>query len=160
MEQRVSLITLGVGDVARAAAFYEALGWRRAAESLDEIAFFQLRGQVLALYGRAMMAEDLGREPGDDSGDGPGAVALAQNLDSREAVDRLFADAVSAGATPLRLPHETPWGGYVAYVADPDGHAWEFAYVPMFPLAADGSLTLPSAEAAADAGAPGDDPTP
>jgi uncharacterized glyoxalase superfamily protein PhnB len=86
------------------------------------------------------MAEDLGREPGN----GPGAIALAQNLDSRDAVDRLFAEAVSAGATPLKLPYDTAWGGYVAYVADPDGHAWEFAHVPMFPLAADGSLTLPS----------------
>lgn len=141
MEQRVSLITLGVSDIARAAAFYEALGWRRAAESLDEIAFFQLRGQALALYPRDMMAEDLGR----DVGDGPGAVALAQNLPDRAAVDRLFAEAVSAGATPLRLPHETPWGGYVAYIADPDGHAWEFAHVPAFPLNADGTLTLPSA---------------
>ncbi|HUF86891.1 MAG TPA: VOC family protein [Thermohalobaculum sp.] len=141
MDQRVSLITLGVADIARASAFYEALGWQRAAESLDEIAFFQLAGQVLALYPRKLMAEDLGR----DLGDGPGAVALAQNLRERAAVDRLFAEAVSAGAAPLRLPHETPWGGYVAYVADPDGHAWEFAHVPMFPLDADGTLTLPSA---------------
>jgi len=143
MEQRVSLITLGVADVARASAFYESLGWMRAPQSLDEISFFQLAGQVLALYPRRMMAEDLGR----DAGDGPGAVALAQNLRERGEVDRLFAEAVSAGATPLRLPHDTPWGGYVAYVADPDGHAWEFAHVPMFPLAADGTLTLPSEEA-------------
>ncbi len=141
MDQRVSLITLGVAEVARAAAFYEALGWKRAGESLEEIAFFQLPGQALALYPRAMMAEDLGRA----AGDGPGAVALAQNLGSREAVDRLFAEAVSAGAAPLRMPHETPWGGYVAYVADPDGHAWEFAHVPDFPLNDDGTLTLPSA---------------
>ncbi len=141
MDQRVSLITLGVADVARSAAFYEALGWRRAAESLEEIAFFQMIGQVLALYPRELMAEDLGRSPGD----GPGALALAQNLGTAEAVDRLFAEAVSAGAAPLRLPHETPWGGYVAYVADPDGHAWEFAHVPDFPLNGDGTLTLPSA---------------
>lgn len=141
MDQRVSLITLGVAEVPRAAAFYEALGWKRAAESLDEIAFFQLAGQALALYPREMMAEDLGRE----AGDGPGAMALAQNLADRAGVDRLFAEAVSAGATPLRMPHETPWGGYVAYIADPDGHAWEFAHVPAFPLNADGTLTLPSA---------------
>jgi predicted lactoylglutathione lyase len=140
MEQRVSLITLGVADVARAAAFYEALGWQRAAESQAEIAFFQLKGQVLALYPRVNMAEDMAC-----STDGPGAVALAQNLKSREAVDRAFADAISAGAKPLRTPYETPWGGYVAYVADPDGHPWEFAHVPAFPLAPDGTLTLPSA---------------
>jgi predicted lactoylglutathione lyase len=140
MDQRVSLITLGVANIERSTAFYEALGWQRAAESMAEITFFQLAGQVLAVYPRALMAEDLGREPGN----GPGAIALAQNLDTRDAVDRLFAEAVSAGATPLKLPYDTAWGGYVAYVADPDGHAWEFAHVPMFPLAADGSLTLPS----------------
>jgi catechol 2,3-dioxygenase-like lactoylglutathione lyase family enzyme len=141
MDQRVSLITLGVADVARATAFYESLGWRRAGESLDEISFFQLAGQALALYPREMMAEDLGR----DHEPGPGAIALAQNLRLRSDVDRLFAEAVSAGAEPLKLPHDTPWGGYIAYVADPDGHAWEFAHVPMFALAADGTLTLPSA---------------
>jgi hypothetical protein len=140
MDQRVSLITLGVDSIERTSAFYQALGWQRAGESMDEIAFFQLSGMVLALYPRALMAEDLGRALGD----GAGSMALAQNLDTREAVDRLFAEAVSAGATPLKLPYDTPWGGYVAYVADPDGHAWEFAHVPMFPLAADGSLTLPS----------------
>jgi len=140
MDQRVSLITLGVADLARATAFYEALGWRRAGESLDEISFFQLAGQVLALYPAEMMAEDLGRE----AGEGPGSVALAQNLPEPADVDRLFAEAVSAGARPLRLPSPTTWGGYVAYVADPDGHAWEFAYVPAFPLGADGSLILPS----------------
>ena len=140
MDQRVSLITLGVENIERTTAFYEALGWQRAGESMDEIAFFQLGGLVLALYPKALMAEDLGR----DLGDGTGSMALAQNLDTREAVDRLFAEAVSAGATPLKLPYDTPWGGYVAYVSDPDGHAWEFAHVPMFPLAADGSLTLPS----------------
>lgn len=140
MDQRVSLITLGVDDLARATAFYEALGWRRAGESQAEITFFQLAGQALALYPRTLMAEDLGRavEVG-------GSVALAQNLRAREDVDRLFAHAVSAGAKPLRMPYETEWGGYVAYVADPDGHAWEFAHVPMFPLAADGTLTLPGA---------------
>jgi predicted lactoylglutathione lyase len=141
MDQRVSLITLGVEDVARATAFYMALGWQPAAESLEEISFFQLRGQVLALYPRELMSEDLDRTMGE----GPGSIALAQNVRLRSDVDRLFAEAVSAGATPLRMPHDTPWGGYVAYVADPDGHAWEFAHVPMFPLGPDGGLTLPSA---------------
>ncbi len=145
MDQRISLVTLGVADLARATAFYEALGWRRAAESLDEISFFQLAGQVMALYPRAMMAADLGRPA-----EGSGAIALAQNLRSREAVDRQVAQAVSAGATVLRMPYETPWGGYVAYLADPDGHAWELSHVPMFPLAEDGTLTLPSAMRPAD----------
>ena len=141
MDQRVSLITLGVDDIVRATAFYEALGWQRAGESMDEISFFQLSGQALALYPKTLMAEDLGR----DLDDRPGSIALAQNLVTRDGVDRLFAEAVSAGATPLKLPTDTPWGGYVAYVADPDGHAWEFAHVPMFPLGPDGTLTLPSA---------------
>ena len=146
MDQRVSLITLGVADIARATAFYEALGWKRAAESLPgEITFFQLAGQVLALYPRVMMEQDMGRpvEVG-------GSIVPAQNLDSRQGVDRLFAEAVSAGGTPLKMPYETEWGGYVAYLADPDGHIWEFAHVPMFPLNADGTLTLPSAKGAAD----------
>ena len=140
MDQRVSLITLGVADLGRATAYYESLGWRKAAQSMEEITFFQLHGQVLALYSREMMAEDLGRDPGE----GPGSVALAQNVRLRSDVDRLFAEAISAGASPLKMPDDTPWGGYVAYVADPDGHPWEFAHVPMFPLGPDGSLTLPS----------------
>ena len=145
MEERVSLITLGVADVARATAFYEALGWCRAPGSQPEITFFQLAGQALALYPRTMMEADLGHPL-----QGNGAVALAQNLRSREEVERLYDDALNAGATPLRSPYETEWGGYVAYVADPDGHAWEFAHVPMFPLAADGTLTLPGAAGVAD----------
>ena len=144
MDQRVSLITLGVADIARATAFYEALGWRRAAESMPEITFFQLHGQVLALYHVADMERDIGR-PAQVGG----SVALAQNLRSREEVDEAYEMALSAGAEPLRSPYETEWGGYVAYVADPDGHTWEFAHVPMFPLAADGSLTLPGAAGAA-----------
>ena len=144
MERRISLITLGVADVARAAAFYERLGWRRAGESQAEIAFFQLAGQALALYPRTMMAEDMGCPA-----EGAGSVALAQNLRTREEVDRAYEEAVSAGGKPLRTPYETPWGGYVAYVADPDGHPWEFAHVPAFPLAPDGTLTLPSAAGSA-----------
>lgn len=146
MDQRVSLITLGVADLARATRFYEALGWQRAAESMEEIAFYQLAGQVLALYPRALMDEDLGR----DAGPGPGSIVLSQNVRLRSDVDRLFAEAISAGAQPLAMPNDTPWGGYVAHVADPDGHPWEFAHVPMFPLAPDGTLTLPSASAPGD----------
>jgi predicted lactoylglutathione lyase len=140
VEQRVSLITLGISDLARASAFYEALGWRRAAESQEGVTFFQLLGQALALYPLSAMEADMGRRPGP-----PGAVTLAQNLGSRDAVDRLFHKAVSAGATALRSPYETEWGGYVAYVSDPDGHPWEFAHNPGFHLGPDGTLTLPSA---------------
>jgi len=142
MEQRVSLITLGVADLPRATAFYEALAWRRTTQSQGEITFFQLAGQALALYPRHLMDEDLGRA----AGTGPGSIVLSQNVRVRSDVDRLFAEAISAGATPLAMPNDTPWGGYVAHVADPDGHPWEFAHVPMFPLNADGTLTLPGGE--------------
>ena len=145
MEQRISQITLGVADVARAAAFYERLGWCRTAESQPEIVFFQLAGQALALYPRANMAADMGCPV-----EAATSIALAQNLRSREEVDKAFQEAVSAGGNPLRTPYETSWGGYVAYVADPDGHPWEFAHVPAFPLSPDGTLTLPGAATPAD----------
>ncbi|TVQ59071.1 MAG: VOC family protein [Rhodobacteraceae bacterium] len=137
---RISLVTLGVDDMARARAFYEALGLRAADLSSPEIAFFQLAGQALALYPRAALARDMKREALQP---GSGAVTLAQNVESRDAVDALFAEMVAAGASPLRAPEPTDWGGYVAYAADPDGHVWEIAHAPMLPLADDGSLTLP-----------------
>jgi predicted lactoylglutathione lyase len=143
LDQRVSLITLGVADLARSRAFYAALGWREAGESMEGIAFFQLIGQVLALYPLADLAADQKRALAP----GSGAVTLGQNGGSREAVDALAAAARAAGAAALRQPEATPWGGYVAYVADPDGHVWEFSHVPQFPLGPDGALILPSAGA-------------
>ncbi len=141
LEQRVSLITLGVADLARARAFYGALGWREAGESAEGIAFYQLPGQALALYPLADLARDQGRAltPGS------GGVTLAQNVASAAAVDALMAEAVAAGASALVQPAPTDWGGYVGYFADPDGHVWEVAHAPMFPLGPDGTLTLPSA---------------
>lgn len=141
MDQRVSLITLGVADLARAEAFYGRLGWRKAAESLESIAFYQLGGLVLALFPLDKLADDQGR-PGVRLG--TGAITLAHNLDGREAVDRAFAAAVSAGGTALKAPVEVYWGGYSGYFADPDGHAWELAFNPFLPLSDDGTLTLPS----------------
>lgn len=141
MEQRLSLVTLGVADLGRAAAFYEALGWRRAAESQPGIVFFQLQGMVLGLFPLDELAKDQGR-PGAPLG--TGAVTLAHNLASREEVDEAYAAALAAGATPLKAPEEVFWGGYSGYAADPDGHPWEFAHNPFAPLASDGTLTLPS----------------
>jgi uncharacterized glyoxalase superfamily protein PhnB len=138
---RVSLITLGVADLARARRFYAALGWREAAESNDDIVFFQLSGQVLALHPRAALAAEMGR---DALPAGSGAVTLAQNLASVAEVDALHDAMVAAGAASLRAPAPTSYGGHVGYVADPDGHVWELAHVDAFPLASDGSLTLPS----------------
>lgn len=140
--QRISLVTLGVDDLARARAFYAALGWREA-ESTDGMACFQLYGQALMLFGRAELAKDQGR---DGATLGTGAMTLAQCFETREDVDSAFADALAAGATALKAPEAVFWGGYSGYYADPDGHVWEVAHNPFWPLAADGSLTLPVPE--------------
>lgn len=141
--QRVSLITLGVGDLARARRFYGAWGWAEAGESVDgQIAFYQLAGQVLGLYPRNRLARDQGR---GHLPSGSGAVTLSINFADRAGVDAAHAEATAAGAQAMVRPAATDWGGYVGYVADPEGHVWEFAHNPDWPIAADGSLTLPSA---------------
>lgn len=137
--QRVTLITLGVADLARARAFYHALGWQPASAA-EGVVFYQMNGLVLALFGLADLAKDQGRP---DAPLGTGAVTLAQNFDTRDAVDLAYRRALGAGATPLKAPHEVFWGGYSGYFADPDGHVWELAMNPFWPLAPDGSLTLP-----------------
>jgi uncharacterized protein len=141
MDQRLTLITLGVADLPRATAFYrDALGWTPSASSSDEITFFQLNSFVLALWPRQLLAEDARVL---DRG-GWGGFTLAQNVRSSDEVDRVFEGAVAAGATALKRPEATEWGGYSGYVADPDGHAWEIAHNPYWELAEDGSLTLGS----------------
>ena len=139
MEQRLSLVTLGVSDVARARAFYEALGWKTGAEPGDDVVFFQSGGMILALWGRDNLAEDSGVE---DSG-GWGGVTLAHNVDSSAQVDAVLAEAERAGATIARRPGETFWGGYSGVFVDPDGHPWEVAYNPHWTVRADGSIELP-----------------
>lgn len=138
--QRVSLITLGCADLARSRAFYTALGWREHAESRESVSFFQLHGAVLGLFGRDMLAEDQGRA---GTALGTGAMTLAQNFTTQAEVDAAHAAALAAGATELKRPQPVFWGGYSGYWADPDGHVWEMAVNPFWPLAADGSLTLP-----------------
>jgi uncharacterized protein len=140
MEQRISLITLGVADLSRSRAFYEALGWR--GQEVQETVFFQAGGLALVLWGRAKLAADSGvpDRPADGSFDG---IALAHNLRSREEVDELVDAAERAGATITRPPAETSYGGYAACFADPDGHIWEIAHNPGFTLAEDGTLQLP-----------------
>lgn len=142
MEQRVNIITLGVEDLADSTAFYEALGWRRSSASQDGITFFQAGGIVLALFPRAGLAEDacLASLPPKP----PAAVTLAQNQPSREAVDAVIAEAVTAGATLVKAAEDVFWGGYSGYFADPDGHLWEIAWHPFFPLDEDGLLNLPT----------------
>ncbi len=137
MEQRVSLITLGVADVGRAHGFYDALGW--AGESLDgDVVFFQAGGMVVALWGRAQLAEDsVVADPG-----GWGGVTLAHCVASPAAVDEVLAQAAAAGATIGRPGAPTVWGGYSGIFVDPDGHPWEVAHNPGWVLGDDGTIRL------------------
>jgi len=143
VEQRISLITLGVADVGRARAFYERLGWR--GQELEETVFFQSGGMALILWGRAKLAEDSGvNDTGvNESGSGFDGVVLAHNLRSRAEVDALLADAAGAGAEITQPARETFYGGYAGCFRDPDGHVWEIAWNPGFTLGPDGSLILP-----------------
>jgi hypothetical protein len=137
MEQRLSLVTLGVRDINRARAFYEALGW--SGQSPDgEVVFFQAGGKILALWGRDALAED---SMVSDQ-DGWGGVTLAYNARSPEEVDRVIAEAASAGATIGRAGASTFWGGYSGIFIDPDGHPWEVAHNPGWTIAPDGSVRL------------------
>lgn len=139
----ISLVTLGVGDLDRSRAFYAALGWE-AAKVAEGVAFIQLAGQVLALFEIGALAADMGGvEP---SGFGRGASNLARNFASEAEVDAAFALALSAGARAIKPPVKVDWGGYSGYFADPDGHVWELAMNPFWPLGPDGTLTLPEAE--------------
>jgi hypothetical protein len=138
--QRVTLITLGVDDLALARDFYEALGWV-AAHAQEGIVFYQMNGTVLGLFSRDDLAMDQGR-PG--AALGTGAMTLAQNFDTEADVDAAYAAALAAGAKPLKAPEKVFWGGYSGYFADPDGHVWELAMNPFWPLSEDGSLTLPT----------------
>jgi predicted lactoylglutathione lyase len=140
MEQRLSLVTLGVSDLARSRAFYEQLGWSSNTPVELDVAFFQLGGMVLSLWDRTSLAEDSGVALGS----GFGAVALAYNVRSEAEVDAAIAEADAAGATISRAPSATFWGGYSGVFLDLDGHPWEVAHNPRWELAADGSVTLPA----------------
>jgi uncharacterized protein len=147
MEQRISLITLGVSDLARAKRFYEALGWR--GQEVEQTVFFQAGGMAVVLWGIDQLAQDAGLPPAAlRAGQDFRGMGLAQNVRSRAEVDTVIGAARSAGATVTSEPAETFYGGYAGYFVDPDGHAWEIAYNPGFSLAADGSLTLPDFGAA------------
>ena len=134
--QRVTLITLGTGDLDRALAFYAALGWQ-VDERAEGVAFFDLGSLKLALFDRAALAADQGRP---DAALGTGAITLAQNFPDRAAVDAAWTRALAAGAAPLKAPEPVFWGGYSGYFADPDGHVWELAHNPFWPLDAEGRL--------------------
>jgi uncharacterized protein len=138
VEQRVSLVTLGVHDLARARAFYERLGWTTGAAPDDDVVFFQAGGMVLALWGREQLQEDSLVE---DTG-GWGGIALAYNARSPDEVDAVIEEARAAGATIGREGAETFWGGYSALFVDPEGHPWEVAHNPHWAIADDGSVIL------------------
>jgi catechol 2,3-dioxygenase-like lactoylglutathione lyase family enzyme len=137
MEQRISLVTLGVTDLERAASFYRALGWE-AAEGPEDVVFFQAGGIVFGLWSRESLAEDSGVT---DSG-GWGGVTLAHNVRSPEEVDRIIEEARAAGAIIVRTGAETFWGGYSGCFIDPDGHPWEIAHNPYWTVTDDGQTRL------------------
>jgi len=138
VEQRVSLVTLGVRDLARSRAFYEALGWTTGAGPDDDIVFFQAGGLIVGLWGR----DDLAADSGVEDGGGWGGITLAHNVRSPEEVDAVIAEAEKAGAAIPRYGAETFWGGYSGVFLDPDGHPWEIAHNPGWTLAGDGSIRL------------------
>jgi predicted lactoylglutathione lyase len=138
--QRVTLITLGVADLTTARAFYTRLGWQEHAQSQETVVFFQMNGAALGLFPLNELAKDQGRP---EAPLGTGAMTLAQNFATEAEVDAAFAAAIAAGGTALKAPEKVFWGGYSGYWADLDGHVWEVAMNPFWPLDEDGSLTLP-----------------
>lgn len=139
MRQRLSLVTLGVDDLERALTFYRALGWQESGASVPgEVAFFDVGGMVVALWDRAKLADD----SMVTDGGGWGGVTLAHNVGSPDEVDAVLAEAASAGATIGRAGAATEWGGYSGVFLDPDGHPWEVAHNPDWPLDAEGHVRL------------------
>jgi predicted lactoylglutathione lyase len=141
MPPRITLITLGVADLARSDAFFRSVGFERSSASVDgEVSFFRAGGVVLGLFGRDDLAADAS-VPAD--GSGFRAFSVAMNFGSRAEVDEAFDRWVAAGAEPTAPPRPTDWGGYTSYVADPEGHLWEIAHNPGWPLSDDGRIELP-----------------
>ncbi|MEF2070732.1 VOC family protein [Consotaella aegiceratis] len=139
-DARVCLVTLGIADIARSAAFYAALGWQRTGAGNESVAFLQGEGLVLGLFGRDDLAEDAHVAFPADSP--PAPITLAINMPSEAEVDRLYAAALAAGATATKPPEKVFWGGYSGYFSDPDGHLWELAHNPFFALDENGHLDL------------------
>jgi hypothetical protein len=139
MDQRISLVTLGVSDLPRSKAFYEALGWQ--GQEIEETVFFQAGGLAIVLWAREKVAADGNVEDADASGFG--GIVLAHNVGSREAVDAILAEADAAGALITKPAEETFYGGYAGFFTDLDGHVWEIAHNPGFTLTESGELVLP-----------------
>ncbi len=140
LPQHLSLVTLGVADVAASRAFYEGLGFKASPFDSTEVAFFDMNGTILALFGRAALAEDASVA---EAGAGFRGVSCAFNLASEAAVDAAFAFVEAKGGRIVKPPHKVFWGGYSGYFADPDGHLWEIAHNPFWPFDAHGRPQLP-----------------
>lgn len=140
MQPRLSFVTLGVKDVGKSRKFYEALGFRASAACQADVAFFDLGGIVLSVFGREALAHDAGVQTSEPGFSG---VALAHNVNSDAEVDQVLNEAVSAGGKLLKPGQKAFWGGYSGYFADPDGHLWEVAHNPVMPLDASGRVTIP-----------------
>lgn len=140
MEQRLSLITLGVADLGRSTAFFEALGWHVAAPRLDSVSFFDLNGLILGLYPRDKLAEDAGLAPEEFRGRSD--IAVAYNCRDRADVDQVLQAAVAAGGTLIKAAEEVFWGGYSGYFADPDDHLFEVAHNPFWTLDENGRIWM------------------
>ncbi|SSC68275.1 MULTISPECIES: VOC family protein [Ciceribacter] len=140
LERRISIITLGVADVAASTAFYQRLGWKKSSASQESVTFIQMRGTVLALFGREALARDAEVE---NTAPGFSGVTLAHNVSSPTGVDAVVKFAVSCGARLVKAPEKVSWGGYSGYFADPDGHLWEVAHNPFFPMDEHGHIVLP-----------------
>jgi hypothetical protein len=139
MEQRMSLVTLGVADLRRARRFYEhGLGWKPGFAS-DEVVFYETGGPIIALFGRRDLAADAQIEDDESTF---GGIALAHNVRARDEVDAVLAEAAAAGAAVLKAAEDTPWGGYSGYFADLDGHLWEVAFNPAWTIGEDGSVRM------------------
>ena len=142
MAAHATIVTLGVADVARSSAFYEALGFHKSSASQDSISFFRAGGVVLAVFGLEALADDAGVAGSPADAVGFRGVTIAMNLHSEAEVEAEYARWVSLGARPVKAPTHAEWGGHSSYVADPDGHLWELAFNPYLPLRADGSGEL------------------
>jgi uncharacterized protein len=141
MTPRINFVTLGVADVARARAFYERLGLTASTAGNGNVAFFDVNGVILSLFGH----DDLAKDADMDATPAPAfrGMSLAWNAVSEADADSIFAHALSCGATSIKTPHKVFWGGYSGYFTDPDGHLWEVAYNPFFPLNSEGRVQLP-----------------